>query len=116
MDRSMRLRTRLTQRFDIEHAIISARIGMVAGGRLAAAVTNAGGLGLIGGGYGDAEWLEREFAAPGNTRGGCGFIPWSLRKEPQLLDLVLAHAPAAVMLSFDLPQPFAKAIKDAGIE
>ena len=32
-----------------------------AGGRLAAAVTGAGGLGLIGGGYGDAEWLEEQF-------------------------------------------------------
>ena len=59
----MRLRTRLTERFDIEHPIISAPMGMVAGGRLAAAVSNAGGLGLIGGGYGDGGWLEREFSA-----------------------------------------------------
>lgn len=91
-------------------------MGFVAGGRLAAAVTSGGGLGLIGGGYGDAEWLEREFAAAGNTRIGCGFITWSLRKQPHLLDLVLAHAPAAVMLSFDSPQPFAKAIKGKGIQ
>jgi nitronate monooxygenase len=39
-------------------------MGMIAGGRLAAAVSNAGGLGLIGGGYGDSGWLEREFSAP----------------------------------------------------
>jgi nitronate monooxygenase len=30
-------------------------------------------LGLTGGGYGDAEWHEREFAAAGNMRVGCGF-------------------------------------------
>jgi NAD(P)H-dependent flavin oxidoreductase YrpB (nitropropane dioxygenase family) len=60
---SMRLRTRLTERFDIEHPIISAPMGMIAGGRLAAAVSNAGGLGLIGGGYGEGGWLEREFSA-----------------------------------------------------
>jgi nitronate monooxygenase len=77
-------------------------------------VTAAGGLGLIGGGYGDGEWIEREFAAAGNARVGCGFITWSLRKQPHLLDLVLAHAPAAVMLSFDSPEPFAKAVKDSG--
>jgi nitronate monooxygenase len=112
----MPIRTRLTDKLGISHPIISAPMGFVAGGKLAAAVTNAGGLGLIGGGYGEAEWLEREFAAAGNTRVGCGFITWSLRKQPQLLDLVLSHAPAAVMLSFDSPQPFARAIKDAGID
>ena len=64
----MRLRTRLTERFDIEHPIISAPMGMIAGGRLAAAVSNAGGLGLIGGGYGDGGWLEREFSAAGNAQ------------------------------------------------
>jgi nitronate monooxygenase len=51
-------------------------MGGVAGGRLAADVTAAGGLGLIGGGYGDAEWLDQEFAAAGNARVGCGFITW----------------------------------------
>lgn len=91
-------------------------MGFVAGGKLAAAVTAGGGLGLIGGGYGDAEWLERELAAAGNARIGCGFITWSLRKQPHLLDLVLAHAPAAVMLSFDSPEPFAKAVKASGAQ
>src|SRR6185312_17026380 len=112
----MPIRTRLTDKLGISHPILSAPMGFVAGGKLAAAVTSGGGLGLIGGGYGDAEWLEREFAAAGNTRVGCGFITWSLRKQPHLLDLVLAHAPAAVMLSFDSPQPFAKAIKNKGIQ
>ncbi len=112
----MPIQTRLTERLGITHPILSAPMGFVAGGRLASAVTAAGGLGLIGGGYGDAEWIEREFAAAGNARVGCGFINWSLRKQPHLLDLVLAHAPAAVMLSFDSPEPFAKAIKDKGIQ
>jgi nitronate monooxygenase len=112
----MPIQTRLTERLGITHPILSAPMGFVAGGRLASAVTAAGGLGLIGGGYGDAGWIEREFAAAGNARVGCGFITWSLRKQPHLLDLVLAHAPAAVMLSFDSPEPFAKAIKDKGIQ
>lgn len=106
--------TRLTQKLGIEHPIISAPMGLAAGGRLAAAVTGAGGLGLIGGGYGDAEWLEREFAAAGNTRVGCGFITWSLAQKPHLLELVLAHAPAGVMLSFGELAPFAQRIKEAG--
>jgi nitronate monooxygenase len=110
----MPIQTRLTERLGITHPILSAPMGFVAGGKLAAAVTAGGGLGLIGGGYGDGEWIEREFAAAGNARVGCGFITWSLRKQPHLLDLVLAHAPAAVMLSFDSPEPFAKAVKESG--
>jgi nitronate monooxygenase len=77
-------------------------------------VTAAGGLGLIGGGYGDADWLEREFAQAGNARVGCGFITWSLARKPHLLDQVLRHSPAAVMLSFGSPLPFAEKIKAAG--
>jgi nitronate monooxygenase len=110
----MTLRTRLTERLAIEYPILSAPMGFVSGGRLAAAVTAAGGLGLIGGGYGDADWLEREFAAAGNARVGCGFITWSLARQPQLLVDVLARAPAAVMLSFGTLTPFAEAVKAAG--
>jgi nitronate monooxygenase len=96
----VRLKTRLTERFGLTYPILSAPMGMIAGGRLAAAVSHAGGLGLIGGGYGDPEWLTREFGAAGNARVGCGFITWSLAKRPELLDQVLRHEPAAVMLSF----------------
>jgi nitronate monooxygenase len=110
----MALHTRLTEALGIEHPIISAPMAFAAGGKLAAAVTAAGGLGLIGGGYGDAEWLKREFTEAGNARVGCGFITWSLEKRPELLDLVLMRLPAAVMLSFGSPYPFAKHIKAAG--
>jgi len=110
----MPLRTRLTELLDIEHPIVSAPMAFAAGGRLASAITGAGGLGLIGGGYGDADWLEREFAEAGNDRVGCGFITWSLAKKPELLDIVLARAPAAVMLSFGSPASFARRIKQTG--
>ena len=110
----MALHTRLTEMLSIEHPIISAPMAFAAGGNLAAAITGAGGLGLIGGGYGDAEWLEREFSAARNARIGCGFITWSLAKRPELLELALAHSPAAVMLSFGSPMPFVARIKAAG--
>ncbi|MGB6538355.1 MAG: nitronate monooxygenase [Xanthobacteraceae bacterium] len=109
----MTLRTRLTEKLGIDHPVLLAPMGSIAGGRLAAAVSQAGGLGLIGGGYGDQVWLEREFAAAGNQRVGCGFITWSLANRPQLLDLALAHRPAALMLSFGDPRPFAARIKAA---
>jgi nitronate monooxygenase len=108
------LSTRLTQLLGIRHPIISAPMAFAAGGRLAAAVSTAGGLGLIGGGYGDADWLDAEFCAAGNVPVGCGFITWSLKKQPQLLDRVLSRSPRPVFLSFGDPQPFAARIKEAG--
>src|SRR3954453_1650123 len=113
--RVMAIRNRLTQTLGIEHPVLLASMDIVSGGRLAAAVSHAGGLGLIGGGYGDGDWIEREWASAGNARVGCGFITWSLAKLPRLLDDVLAHQPAAIMLSFGDPGPFAAAIRGAGV-
>jgi nitronate monooxygenase len=110
-----RLATRLTERLGIEHPILSAPMAIAGGGALAAAVTRAGGLGLIGGGYGDGAWLEQQYAAAGNARTGCGFITWSLAKQPQLLGQVLERQPAALMLSFGDPQPFVAEIAAAGV-
>ncbi|MBN9456861.1 MAG: nitronate monooxygenase [Bosea sp.] len=110
-----RLATRLTERLGITHPILSAPMALAGGGALAAAVTRAGGLGLIGGGYGDADWLEQQFTAAGNTQVGCGFITWSMARKPELLTQALAHEPSALMLSFADPRPFAAEIAAAGV-
>ena len=110
----MSFRTALTEMFGIRHPILLAPMGGVSGGRLAAAVTEAGGLGLIGAGYGDPAWVAREYDAAGNTPVGIGFITWSLAKQPGLLTETLARKPAAVMLSFGDPAPFADEIHAAG--
>lgn len=108
------LATRLTRALDIRHPVLSAPMAFAAGGALAASVTRAGGLGIIGGGYGDPTWLEEQFAAAQGERVGVGFITWSLRKSPSLLTGVLRHRPAAVMLSFGDPRPFVEEIRAAG--
>ncbi len=110
----MAIQNRLTQLLGIEHPVLLAPMDRVAGGRLAAAVSQAGGLGLLGGGYGDGDWIDREWERAGNSRIGCGFITWSLAAHPQVLDRALAHRPAAIMLSFGDPRPFAAAIRSAG--
>src|SRR5262245_43640817 len=109
------LRTRLTEKLKIAHPVISAPMGFASGGKLAAAVTSAGGLGLIGGGYGEEKWLREQLAAAGNQRVGCGFITWSLAKQPQLLDIALERVRGALFLSFGDPAPFAPRIKQAGV-
>jgi nitronate monooxygenase len=106
--------TTLTERLGIEHPILCAPMARVSGGKLAAAVSQAGGLGLIGGGYCDADWIDTEFAAAGNARIGIGFITWRLEQFPDVLDRALERQPAAVMLSFGDERPFAGKIKAAG--
>jgi nitronate monooxygenase len=108
------IETALTRLLGIEHPILLAPMGSAAGGRLAAAVTNAGGLGMVGSGYADADTIRKELAEAGNARVGVGFITWALEKNPSALDVALDARPAAVMLSFGDPAPFAGRIKDAG--
>ena len=85
----MSIQNRLTQTLGIEHPILLAPMDLVSGGRLAGAVSQAGGLGLIGGGYGDSDWVDREWERAGNVRVGCGFITWSLAQRPRYLSVLL---------------------------
>ena len=107
----MALSTRLTQFFNLEWPIVSAPMALASGGGLAREVTLGGGLGLIGGGYGDNSFINQAWEDAGNTKTGIGFITWSLAKQEELLELALQHSPAVVMLSFGDPTGFARQIK-----
>jgi nitronate monooxygenase len=109
----MTLRTRFTERFGIEHPIVSAPMDVVSTAELATAVSRAGGLGLIGGGYGDREWLSRELGAASGTRVGTGFITWNT--DAGLIDLALAHEPAVVFLSFGDAGRYVERVHRAGV-
>jgi nitronate monooxygenase len=107
--------TALTEMFGLQHPIVLGPMGSVSGGHLAATVSNAGGLGLVGGGYGDPAWLQKELSlAKEKTRRpwGVGLITWSIDRS--VFELVLGYRPDAFMLSFGDPRPCAPAIKAAG--
>ncbi|TVY99940.1 nitronate monooxygenase [Trebonia kvetii] len=94
----MALSTEFTRMFGLTHPIALAPMGGSAGGALAAAVSNGGGLGLLGGGTGDETWLARELpvVAAGTSRPwGVGFQSWSAAVG--VVDLALEHGPAAVL-------------------
>lgn len=112
----MPITTPLTRLLGTTHPILLAPMDGIAGARLTMAVSGAGGLGILGGGYGDREWLETETAKLKGFRHpfAIGFITWSLAKQPELLDIALAAKPRAIMLSFGDPLPLAPPIEAAG--
>src|SRR6185503_15502338 len=111
----MPISTDLTALLGIRHPLLLAPMDTISGSRLTRAVSEAGGFGILGGGYGDRARLEAETAElKGFAPFGIGFITWSLAKQPELLDIALHANPRAVMLSFGDPAPFAPKIKAAG--
>jgi nitronate monooxygenase len=115
------LSTAFTRMFGIQHPIALAPMGQVAGGALAAAVSNGGGLGLVGGGNGDPDWLARELpivtqltSRPQGTSKpwGVGFQSWAV--SAAVLERALRAGPSAVMLSFGDPRPLTELVRQAG--
>jgi nitronate monooxygenase len=110
----MTISTAFTRLFGIRHPIALAPMGGVAGGALTAAVSNGGGLGLLGGGNGDQDWLARELpiAAQGTSQPwGVGFQSWAV--DTGTVELALRFRPTAVMLSFGDPTPFVELVRQA---
>jgi nitronate monooxygenase len=111
----MTLATAFTRLFGVRHPIALAPMGGSAGGALAAAVSNGGGLGLLGSGNGDREWLARELplVAQGTSGPwGVGFQSWAI--DPGAVEYALRYEPRAVMLSFGDPRPFAGLVRQSG--
>jgi nitronate monooxygenase len=111
----MGIRTPFGEQFGLTYPIVLAPMAAVSGGRLAAAVSNAGGLGLVGGGYGDPDWLEAQLPVvrDGTSHSwGIGLITWIANRH--IVELALRFQPHVFFLSFGDPRPFAPMIKDAG--
>lgn len=118
------MKTRLTQEYNLSHPIVLAPMGGVSGGKLAAAVANAGGFGFIGGGYGSLDFIRSEYSLaldkldqPSTlSRLGVGFITWKLHENREALSHILTHhhRPRAVFLSFGNIEPYVQQIKEAG--
>ena len=119
------LATRFTELFGLTTPIALAPMAMASGGALAAACANAGALGLLGGGYGDPDWIEAELRRASDLiqtdpfarlRLGCGFITWKLDQDRRALDRLLESEapPRTIMLSFGDPRRYGPDIRSGG--
>jgi len=111
----MALSTAFTKLLSVEHPIASAPMGGSAGGALAAAVSNGGGLGMVGAGRGNIDWVDRELSIVTQQTDrpwGIGFITWTTNSTA--IEHALKWKPAAVMLSFGDPSPYVQTIRAAG--
>ncbi|MFF1691814.1 MULTISPECIES: NAD(P)H-dependent flavin oxidoreductase [unclassified Streptomyces] len=110
----MAFSTAFTELFGVRCPIALAPMGGSAGGALAAAVSRGGGFGILGGAFGDPEWLAREVPIVASTEGpwGVGFLTWGI--DVAVVERALEYRPRAVMLSFGDPSPYAERVRRAG--
>lgn len=98
--------------------VIGAPMAGQAGGRLAHAISLAGGLGMIGvAPTASPEWIEAEaaIARADGASYGVGLLAWALPAAPHQLERVLALAPTLVSVSYG---PYAEPVRrlsEAGI-
>ena len=118
--------SRFAQAFSLTTPIAAAPMAFASGGELAAASCRAGALGMVGGAYGDLDFVRREYGAAARALGddkaalarlGCGFITWRMEEDASALDWLLDQPdrPAAIMLSFGDPGAVARSITAKGI-
>ena len=110
--------TPLTRWFDLTTPIIGAPMAGVSGGALAHAVSQAGGLGMIGvSGTHTAEFVTEQCAIPAADQlpFGVGLMAWTLPGRPDLLEATMAAQPGLVSVSFGDPAPYVGPLHDRGI-
>lgn len=112
------MRTRFTRLLDLDYPIMSAPMSNHSGGRLAAAVSTAGGLGTFGGsnGFGQ-EWFQEQIDATRSQTDrpfGVGFITQLIEAHPANFEIALSERVPVIIFSFTDPQPWIGRARDAG--
>ncbi|TMR95242.1 nitronate monooxygenase [Nonomuraea basaltis] len=111
-------RTWLTDRFELDVPLVGAPMAGVSDGRLAAAVSAAGGLGMFGvPPTASPSWIAEQAAvAAGSGRPyGIGLMAWALPDNPAHVDAVLAARPSLVSVSYGDYAGYVKPLREAGI-
>ena len=112
------LRTPFTDRLGLDYPIMSAPMSNHSGGTLAAAVSQAGGLGTFGGSNGfGPDWFReqiRHVRAQTDRPFGVGFITQLLEASPENFEIALVERPPVMVFSFADPRPWLGRAREAG--
>jgi NAD(P)H-dependent flavin oxidoreductase YrpB (nitropropane dioxygenase family) len=117
------LKTRITELFGIEHPIIQGGMHMVGFAEMAAAVSNAGGLGIITGlTQGSPEGLAKEIARCREMTDkpfgvNLTFLPAVTPPDyPGFIEAIIKSGIKAVETAGNNPQKYLSALKEAGVK
>ena len=113
------LHTHLTTVWRLRYPLIGAPMAYVGRGRLAHAVSQAGGLGMLGiGSTESVDFLAQEAAIARGTslvRFGIGMHAWAIQKRPDLLDAAIEARPFLISISFGSAAPYVERLHQHGI-
>ncbi len=112
------LNTRFTDLLGLDHPVMSAPMSNHSGGRLAAAVSAAGGLGTFGGSNNfGREWFREQIGyirSETDRPFGVGFITQLIEAYPANIEIALEERVPVVIFSFADPRPWLGRARDAG--
>jgi enoyl-[acyl-carrier protein] reductase II len=109
---------RVTDLLGIQYPILQGAMAWIAGGRLAGAVSQAGGLGIIGAGDADRAWVEREIRRVREVTDrpfGVNLMMTSPHIDA-VVDLVITSGVNVVTTGGGNPGRYMEALKNAGIK
>lgn len=112
------MRTRITELFNISYPVMSAPMTDHSGGCLAAAVSQAGGLGSFGGIHpAGVDWLLEQIGfvrSQADNPFAVGFLTQYIPDNLPIFDAVLEERVPAIAFSFSDPAPWLPQAKEAG--
>jgi nitronate monooxygenase len=110
--------TWLTRTFDLSVPVVGAPMAGPGEGPLAAAVSAAGGLGMVGvNASRSGDWVREQAEVAGSSGRpyGVGLMAWALAGNPAQLEAVLWLRPALVSVGFGHVEGPVERLKDAGL-
>ena len=115
------LKTRITELLGIHYSVISAPMILMSGGRLAAAVSSAGGLGTFGcvnaANTTGPDYIREQIdhiRSQTDKPFGAGFLTQHIANSPQNFEAVLDLEVPVILFSFADPRPWLSRAKESG--
>lgn len=112
------LKTEICDLFGIKYPIVQGGMAHVATAELAAAVSNAGGLGIVGGGAPEPDWMREQIRRTRQMTDqpfGANVVLIA-PKAKEIIEVILEEKVAVVTTGAGNPGPFIPQFKEAGIK